>query len=438
MNFDFDNMTPEMIEALDLTEKAHKLIENDAFDAAAQALAQAEDIEPMCIRIYIERGGLYALQDQYDEALAEYEKARLIDKNNAEVQYMMGNTYLLKAEFTNALEAYRKAEEYGYRSPFMVNNMGACCEQLHQLDNANAYYSEAARMQPDWIEPRMRQVNVLMIMQKHEEARSVAEKAVQDFPHNSQVYCALADVLVVMEELEEADRLLETAMTNVVDTKTIMIKQLNVWYFLDQFDRMQAQIAKLHEMELDDEEADIVDQAEGELDLRMEKPDEARAAYERVLSREKPDNIRVETRMVLMTIYKVMEDYANLRKLAVSSLNTPMADSLLCSGYAMEAIAVQGLKQEEEAQELFRRALMKYRVLSIRNRDRMDVHVYRIMCHIGLKEYDKAGEELDYVEQILGSSGMTQQLRVEILKGQGKDVEASELEAKLHQGEDDD
>ena len=135
-----------------------------------------------------------------------------------------------------------------------------------------------------------------------------------------------------------------------------------------------------------------------------------------------------------MTLYRITNDYENLRRLAVSTLNTSAADSLLCSAYVMEAIAVEGLGRSEEAQELYRRAMMKYRVLSIRNRDRMDVHVYRIMCHNGLKEYDKAAEELDYVETILGKSGMTQQLRAEILRGQGNTAAAETIEAQLLQG----
>ena len=315
-----------------------------------------------------------------------------------------------------------------------ASGMGACYEQLRLLDDAAENYRRAAELQPDWIEPRLRQVNVLMIMHKQDEGLSVAEKAVQDFPHNAQVYGVLADVLVAMQKFAEADHVLQLGMANVPEPKHIMIKQLKVWYFLDKYDEMQSTITRLREMELTDDEADAVDQAEGELDVRLEKRDEACAAYERVLSREKPDNPRVETRLTLMTLYRITNDYENLRRLAVSTLNTSAADSLLCSAYVMEAIAVEGLGRSEEAQELYRRAMMKYRVLSIRNRDRMDVHVYRIMCHNGLKEYDKAAEELDYVETILGKSGMTQQLRAEILRGQGNTAAAETIEAQLLQG----
>ena len=163
--------------------------------------------------------------------------------------------------------------------------MGACYEQLRLLDDAAENYRRAAELQPDWIEPRLRQVNVLMIMHKQDEGLSVAEKAVQDFPHNAQVYGVLADVLVAMQKFAEADHVLQLGLANVPEPKHIMIKQLKVWYFLDKYDEMQSTITRLREMELTDDEADAVDQAEGELDVRLEKRDEACAAYERVLSR---------------------------------------------------------------------------------------------------------------------------------------------------------
>jgi len=432
LNFDFDNMTPEMIEALDLTEKAHKLVETEAYEEAAQALNQAESIEPMCIRIYIERGGMYAVQEKLDEALAEYDKAVLIDKKNAEVQYMLGNTWLLKLDFAKALEAYKAAEEYGYRSPFMVNNMGSCHEQLRHLDDAARCYQEAADMQPDWIEPRIRYINVLMVMRKEDEARSMAEKAVADFPHNDQVYITLADVLIAMQEPEEADEVLQTGLVNTIKKEEILIKQLKVWYFLDRYDDMKAQIAKLHEMELNEDELDAVDEAEAEMLVQTEMHEEACEVYERLLSREKLDAPRVEIRLALMTIYKITGNFEKLRSVAASSLKTSLADSVLCAAYAMEAIAVDGLGQKEEARALYQNGVNKYRILAIRNRDRMDVHVYRILCHNGLKEYDKALEELNYVEKVLGESNMTRQLRAEILKGQGKIAEAEAIEAEIH------
>lgn len=438
MNFDFDNMTPEMIEALDLTERAHKLVESEAYEDAAQALNQAESIEPMCIRIYIERGSMYAVQDKLDEALAEFDKAMLIDKKNAEVQYMLGNTWLLKLDFAKALEAYKTAEEYGYQSPFMVNNMGSCHEQLRHLDDAVKCYRKAAEIQPDWIEPRIRCINVLMVMRKEDEAHSMAEAAVADFPHNDQVYMTLADVLITLQEAEKADEVLKTGLINTVQHKGIMIKQLKVWYFLDRYDEMKEQIAKLHEMELSEDELDGVDEAEAEMYLQTEKHQEACVVYERLLSREKPDALRIETRLKLMTLYKVMSEYEKLRTVAVSSLKTSAADSLLCAAYAMEAIAVDGLGQKEEARALYQNGINKYRILGIRNRDRLDVHIYRIFCHNGLKEYDKSLEELNYVEKVMGESNMTRQLRVEILKGQGKTAEAEAIEAKILKAEDND
>ncbi len=422
-----------MLEALELSEKAHKLIEEEKYEDALQLLDKAEKTEPMCIRIYMERSGALALQDRIDEALEQLDKAQMIDRKDAEVYYLKGNIFMLRHEIEKALEIYLKAESLDFSSPFMMNNIAHCYQEQHQYDQAVEYEQKAEALRPTWLEPWIAHVNLLMLMDKREEAEDVARKIHGKFPEFTAAYTVLSDVLVLGDKLDEAEELNKEGLEIFGERFEFQIRLARIYNMGEKLEEEEAILEKISAREdLDPDERRETDDMLGMCAMQRQDMEAATAAFERELQTETPDNVCVSARLILMSIYKLSNNFEALRRVAASSLETKEADEKLLGAYVMEGIALEGLGREADAKAIYEAAVRKYRILSIANRDRLDTHQYRIYCYIGLKDYDRAMEELEYVEKLTGETDITLTFRAQILRATGDEKGAEEAEAKLN------
>ena len=102
-----ENLSPETLEAMDLTQQAHLLASKDEYDDALDLLGKAQEADPMYVGAYIEEGNIYTVQGELDQAGSCYEKAMQIDKNSGELHYSMGNRKLLLNEYQEAIREFR-------------------------------------------------------------------------------------------------------------------------------------------------------------------------------------------------------------------------------------------------------------------------------------------------------------------------------------------
>ncbi len=432
MDNNYENMSPEMLEALDLSGKAHKLIEENDIESALKLLDRAEQTEPMCIRIYMERSGALALEDHYEEALEQLDKALMIDRTSAETYYLKANVFLLQRNFEEALKNYKQSEDLGYSSPFMMNNMCRCYQEQHDYEQALACAVKAEELRPTWLEPWLNQVNLLMIMGRQEDAEEVARKINKDFPEFEASHTVFSDVLIMQGKLDEAEEVCRHAMEIFGQQFEYQMRIARIYNMQDKIEEEQKLLEEIAARDdLDQDQRRETDNMLGMCAMQRFDYEAATEAFEREIKNETPDQVCVQARFVLMSVYKLTGNYEALRRTAASSLETSEADEMLCSAYMMEAIALEGLGRAEDAKAIYESALRKYRLLSIANRDRTDTHLYRVYCHIGLKEYDKATDELEYVEKVMGESEITMTLRAQILRATGDEKGALEVEARM-------
>lgn len=429
---DLNNASPEMLEALDLVEKSHLLIQNDEYDAAEELLKKAEEIEPMCGRIYLERGGLLVMRGIYPAAIEEYKRSLLINPEDGETLYMMANTNLLLNEFDQAISSYKKAEKSGYESMHMLNNLGYCLEQKGKYDDALVYYQKAIDKYPEWEAPYLRRIGCLTVMRKITQAEEEAQKAVEIFPTIPGCWEELARLYRAQFKFIEAEKVLKDAAERFPNHLGLKIMLLENCIALNREDEVKKIGAEVRSVEgMPPEILSRIDKAEGAEYFRAEKIDNAIECYERCVERDTPENPDLEARNVLLTIYRVRKMYPKMQALAADCQKTSRASDELCSAYAMEAIAADEMGHKEEATALYREAIRQYMMISIKQRSRVDTHVYRVMCHLGLNELDKAKEELDYVERVAGANGGTKELRAQLLRAEGKTAEADAMEAEF-------
>ncbi len=75
-------------------------------------------------KAYLDRGDDYYKKGQYDLAIADYNKAIVIDPKLALAYYGRGNAYGQKGQYDQAWEDLKKAQKLGYQiAPKVLENL---------------------------------------------------------------------------------------------------------------------------------------------------------------------------------------------------------------------------------------------------------------------------------------------------------------------------
>ena len=99
----------------------------------------------------------------------------------------------------------------------------------------------------------------------------------------------------------------------------------------------------------------------------------------------------------------------------------------------LQPFALDQLGRTEEAMLLYQEGLTKLRILAVSDSTRTEARVYRIMCLRGLKQFDKALEELDYCEKLTGDNDAIRTLRAQLLMDKGDKEAAKALADDLRE-----
>lgn len=427
-----EELSPERIEAINQVKEARFLIAKDDYESAKESLNKAEGFDPMYIEIYKERGNMAVLQDQPELAMEHYGKALEIDKNNAELHYQIGNLKVLTGAYAEAIEEYRTAENLGYADAFLSNNLGYAYEQEEQMDEAMVCYLRASRENPEWAEPVMHRIDVCNTVGRTEEAEELCKDAIMRFPAELTAYKLMVDILIEKKDLDEAENFLKVADEVFEDEPELKLQWIRVYMLTDRYDEARTIFEKLQGQvdPANTEAMNGLDQLHAEMLMSEEKVEEAIECFRAIIGREN-GKVNVEARTSLFNMYALMKRYTDMLDLANDTLNYPEADGELCMAYAYQPLALEQLGRMEEAIPLYREALKKLRLLTIQDVSRNDARVFRVMCLMGLKEYDQALEELAFCEKVLGEDEMLQALKATILRNKGDIAAAEKIEAKI-------
>jgi len=419
-----ENLSPETLEAMDLTQQAHLLASKEQYEDAFELLAKAQEADPMYAGAYVEEGNLRTLQEELDMAEACYDKALQVDKNSEALHYSLGNLKLLRGQYKEAIEEYRIAEDLGYEDEQMTVNLGFCHEQLGDADSAMVAYIRASRQNPEWVDPVAHRINLLAVTGQLDEAESLCKNALERFPLELSVYALMIDILIEKDNIEEAAECLKVALEIFPDNKDLRLQKVRIYGLQGRYEEAHEEVIKLRDEITDSDSLDALDTVEANLYLGEEKPDQAIECCKARISREADGYVDVEARNMLMELLSAQKRYTELLELTNDCLKKESADDLFIRAIVLQPYALEQLGRTDEAMLLYKEGLTKLRILAVSDSTRTEARVYRIMCLRGLKQYDKALEELDYCEKITGSNDAIRTLRAQLLMDKG-DKEAA-------------
>lgn len=423
-----EHMTPDRMDAIELVNQAHVLIDAGQLDKAYPYLEKALQIDPMYIEIYMEMGKRNILLDKYDEAIAEYKKALMVDKQHGAAYFHMGNAYFMQEKFEDAIKSYGQAEELGCSSSMMAENLAFCLQQCGRIDEAVSAYTRAIRMDPESPSPRLRRAHLLMMQGQLSRAAEQMDDFMIRFPTIQEGYDLYTDIYIRLKRYDEAIERMKQAGETFEDSPVPTLQLARLYAAERQFELSHQKLNEARtQAEGDDELLRVVDRFQARLFLVEDNFDQALPIHERLIATE-GEEVDAALRMEYLNTLNASKAYEKLLEATLEVLKLPEAEDVLCIAYMLEPWALENLGRLSEAKVRYTTANNKLRMIGIKDSSKVDTHVYRAMCYRGLGEYDKALEQLKFVEDIGYKGPGIHQIRARIYRDMGReDLEQEEL-----------
>ncbi|MBT7952358.1 MAG: tetratricopeptide repeat protein [Gammaproteobacteria bacterium] len=100
---------------------------------------------------FVNRGILYAADEQYQEAIKDYERAMKLYPEFGAIYVNRGNLFFLGQSYDSAILEYTKALDLDLRQDYVAYlNRGMAYEKLGKLSNAESDYRLAIELAPEW------------------------------------------------------------------------------------------------------------------------------------------------------------------------------------------------------------------------------------------------------------------------------------------------
>lgn len=407
----------------DLISKGIALMAAQNYEAAKKEFEKVIELDINCCDAYVHLGNACANLEQFDDALAAFKNALILDANSGETLYSIANIYLLKDDRLKAVEFYNKAEEAGFRKAelyqlmavifFEANDIAQALRNINKaiveapfsgelrLFKARAYladnrYDEALetleemqKVLPDAFEAYDLRVQIYSGLGKYDEALSVSEAGCQRFPEDANLAIIKLKLLVEMQKDEEAALLIEKMKKN------------------GQFDKVLKDAAI----------------QESILYLRKQDTDSALKCLQNADASLGGD---ADIVYLILDLYGKCGDYEKTLEAAEVLLQMDPGEFYESTARYFHAHSLDKLGREEEAKAAYRKLTSLLRKATIRNPSFYEAYIYRLLSHTRLGEYDKALELADYIENLYPGLADSYTFRYYIYKEQGDVAKAEE------------
>ena len=424
-----DALTPDQLQAEDLLSQAALFIQTENYDAALETLKKAEELNPQEIDIYLRQAQIYIIREELEAAEKVLNRAVYIDKRDARVYYHKGNIAFMRSIYDEAIENYSQAETYGLKMASMCHSLGYSYEQIGKPDQAIQAYGRAIRLDPEHPLYRLRRINLLLQFDEVDEAESLVVDFIKQFPQIREGYCFAVDIHFRHERYDEAEKLLHEVLGDDPTDPVLMMLQVRTYTLQDRVAEATALAEKILKMEnLEDETKKDALECLTRLYVMQDNVEKSLELLKQTIAEEKDGQYDVQARTMLLMMLSTMKRYQELLDASEEVLKVPALADQLYMVYMFKPMCLENLQRPQEAAEAYREAIIHLRKLTIRNPLQVDAHIFRAVCHKGLKQYDEALEQMKIVENLKVESAEFYALRASIYEAKGdKDKAAADM-----------
>ena len=128
-------------------------------------------------------GSIYLLKRKYEEAIASGKQAVELNPNGAMIHALLGNTFGYAGYFDEAIAQLKQAIRLNpFPAYYYYYHLGRCYNQKGRYEDALAEFKKAVKRAPDHGHLHIALAVTYMLINREEEARASAAKALEIYP----------------------------------------------------------------------------------------------------------------------------------------------------------------------------------------------------------------------------------------------------------------
>jgi tetratricopeptide (TPR) repeat protein len=166
-------------------------------------VAQSSQPNSTTAETYFKQGEDYRNNNQYDKAIAAYNKAIEVNPQYAEAYKNRGIVYLDLKDYDKAMADNNKAIEVNPQYSNAYNNRGNVYSDLKEYDKAMADYNKAIEINPQLFQAYHNRGNVYRDLKEYDKAMADYNKTIEINPQNAMAYNNRG---IVYHNLKEYDK----------------------------------------------------------------------------------------------------------------------------------------------------------------------------------------------------------------------------------------
>lgn len=414
--------------------QANTLMGQENYEAAIAYFEKAQALDQLNVGIYLSKGVAYANMEDYEMAKQEFEKVLKINKKEGVAYFHLGNLEMLMGNKARGIELYNNAIANGFDDAQVYFSLGLMHEEEGSEDLAIRNYSKAILKDPNRADIRIRKVRLYIKNQHYPEAIQALDELILSNPDVFEGYHLKFLTLVQQGMLKEAEEVVEEAMKLFPKDTGFALDKASLLITKKMYQEAVAYLDDIVlNMETDEELKRSIFMEKARAFAFLEDMDKTIECLEQVrensLSKENP-RLDLEAVYLLMNCYLNNEDFDKSLERAREIKKVKEESYYSLAAYYYEPFVLKMQGRNEEANKLFEESVSLYRSISLKYPDNIDSYAFRIMSLRELGKYEKALELADYLLAVKSNAAESHILRATVLEGLGRDSQAKEERAK--------
>jgi type IV pilus assembly protein PilF len=176
------------------------------FSSALREFLKAEKIYSKDPYLQNDLGLAYMAKGRLDLAIKHFKKAVKLKPDYTPAKNNLGTAYLAKKEWDVAIVCFKEiVDDILYATPhYPLTNLGWAYYNKQEYEVAEKYYSDALKLEPNFIIALRGLGQNYMAMERAADAVAILEKAVKKYPRSAESYFYLAKAYSLSQEYKKA------------------------------------------------------------------------------------------------------------------------------------------------------------------------------------------------------------------------------------------
>lgn len=394
------------------------------FEEAKKQYKKAVEADSMNINAYFKLSEAYIMLDDYEKAEQCLENILLIEKENAKAYFYLGNISFLKDDIESGKSYYSKAIHFGFSDVEVFVNYATICEEQGDYQEALKYYNKAIIKDKFRADIRLRKAQILIAMNKTEEALETLDVFIELDPNLFEGYHLKFLIFLENERIGEAEDVLNKALGLFPDDEGFWFDKI----LLLQAQQKVDEALQLIESKFSNNDSSLILREKVKIYLAKNEIKPAIDTLKKMISLE--EEFDEQSRFYLAFINIGELNYEEALKYIEEIVLKENQGMYYYASLYLKGQIIKQTEGEQSSKLYYKGVLNTFRDASLAYPDKMDLIVYRGLIYKELKNYERALEMANYLLAISEDFGEAYLLRSQIYEDMGE-IEKSKNDKQI-------